>query len=70
MIDAAGALFDSLQRDDLVRSDDEGLTLTRDGVFYGNNIAHELAQALIQAIPGGDRPRQHPISHPQGSPHR
>ncbi len=70
MIDAAGALFDSLQRDDLVRSDDEGLTLTRDGVFYGNNIAHELAQALIQAIPGGDRPRQHPISHPHGSPHR
>jgi len=46
-------LIKELAADGLVQTDSHGLLLTREGTFWGNNIAQEFASTLAKAFKGG-----------------
>ena len=46
-------LTKELAADGLVQTDSHGLSLTREGTFWGNNIAQEFASTLARAFRGG-----------------
>ena len=50
----------------LVRLTPEGFSLTRDGVFWGHNIARDLARAVIEAEKVGGTPAVDPRRHRGG----
>lgn len=56
-----------LTAEGLATSDQHGFRLTRDGVFWGNNIGHELATTLVDALSTGakaEAPRRgHDLPH-------
>jgi hypothetical protein len=52
-------LIEALAADGLVELDSRGLSLTREGIFWGNNIGQEFAMALVKLFKGGDV-----IAHP------
>ena len=52
-VGAMHALTKELAADGLVQTDSHGLLLTREGTFWGNNIAQEFASTLAKAFTGG-----------------
>lgn len=48
------SLAESLAADSLLKTDSHGLSLTREGIFWGNNIGRGLAMALVKLFKGGD----------------
>lgn len=50
-------LIKELAADGLVQTDSHGLALTRNGTFWGNNIAREFASTLAKAFRGGGNGR-------------
>lgn len=43
-------LIDKLEKDGLVLTDSRGLSLTKAGIFWGNNIAREFATTLLKLL--------------------
>lgn len=48
------SLAEALAADGLVQTDSHGLSLTREGIFGGNNIGQEFATVLVKLFKGGD----------------
>ena len=57
--EALRPLIEALAAGGLVKTDSHGLSLTREGIFWGNNIGREFATALVKLFKGGDV-----IAHP------
>jgi len=57
--EALRSLAEALAADGLAQTDSHGLSLTREGIFWGNNIGREFATALVRLFKGGDV-----IAHP------
>lgn len=57
--EALRSLAEALAADGLVQIDASGLSLTNEGIFWGNNIGREFAMALVKLFKGGDI-----IAHP------
>jgi oxygen-independent coproporphyrinogen-3 oxidase len=64
MLDALRALIDDLMTDGLVLCGSRGVCLTEEGIFYGNNVAHELATVIANHTDGGDSTRSGATTHP------
>jgi len=52
-------LIEDLAADGLIKLDSQYLSLTREGIFWGNNIGREFATAPVKLFKGGDV-----IAHP------
>jgi len=52
--DGLRPLIEALKEDGLVRIGPHGLSLTTEGIFWGNNIGQEFAMALVKLFKGGD----------------
>lgn len=50
--DTLCSLAENLTAEDLMRADGRGFSLTREGVFWGNNIGREFATALVKLLKG------------------
>lgn len=58
---ALRALIDELVVDGLMITDSQGIYLTLEGIFYGNNVANELASVIANLSEGGgSRGASHP----------
>ncbi len=50
--DTLCSLAENLTAEGLMQADDRGFSLTREGVFWGNNIGREFATALVKLFKG------------------
>jgi len=53
--EALCSLAENLTAEGLMRADDHGFSLTREGVFWGNNIGREFATVLVRLFKGGSQ---------------